>query len=254
MLHIASRSSDAVSIAWLLHPQRIVDRTLVVGLEQELAARLVELAVRREAAEIEERRVEPGIVPIDQPELAPVIDEVAGQEIVVAEHQLDRSDAGLEPGRRLRPLAEPGDMAMTGFGQPVAVVAQHLENPESQHGTAQMARHLAVAAPDQRHDSPLHGALADIRWLQRPALDEVEDGDARLAVQHLGRDAGAGCRTARGDVGKAQQVVLGHVSTHPDDAAATAVLDDEILVGHAAAQRHRLDLAAPEGKAWRCAR
>ena len=138
---------------------------------------------------------------------------------------------------------------MTGLGQPVAVVAQHLEDPEGEHGTAQMARHLAVAALQQRHDAPLHGALADVGRLQRPALDEVEDDDAGLAVQHLGRDAGAGGSPARGDVGEAQQVVLGHVGTDPDDAAAAAVLDEEVVVGHAAAQRHRLDLAAPEGKA-----
>jgi hypothetical protein len=82
--------------------------------------------------------------------------------------------------------------------------------------------------------------------LQGQALDEVEDEDAGLLVDHLGRDAGAGRGPARRLLGKAHQAVLGHVRADPHDVAAAAVLDREVLVGHAAVERHGVDLAPPD--------
>ena len=46
--------------------------------------------------------VEAGIVPVDQPQPPAVVDEVGGQQIVVAEHDVDRTDGALEPLRRAR--------------------------------------------------------------------------------------------------------------------------------------------------------
>ena len=69
--------------------------------EKPLLERRVKAVVRGEIGEVEERRVEARVVPIDQPEPLAVIDQIPGEEIVVAKCDLDRPDEALEPARRL---------------------------------------------------------------------------------------------------------------------------------------------------------
>ena len=62
-----------------------------------------------EIGEIEQRRVEAGIVPVDQPEPLAVVDEIGGQQIVVAEDDRQAAPARLrasstdrQPARQIR--------------------------------------------------------------------------------------------------------------------------------------------------------
>src|SRR5882757_5784230 len=65
--------------------QVVTDLALEIGIEQGCVLGCAESAVGGEIGEIEHRRAETAILPVDQPELPPVVDEVAGQEIVMTE-------------------------------------------------------------------------------------------------------------------------------------------------------------------------
>src|SRR3546814_10072561 len=60
--------------------QGVVDRPLEVGLQQPVFLPRRELVVGSEAAEVEERRVEAGIVPVDQPEPLAIVEKVGRQQ------------------------------------------------------------------------------------------------------------------------------------------------------------------------------
>ena len=79
-------------------PQRGVGRAAEIGRQHPLFLRHVELVVGGEVGEIEERRVEAGIVPVDQPDAGAVVDEIAGEQVVVAEDEIDRPDGEFEAG------------------------------------------------------------------------------------------------------------------------------------------------------------
>ena len=98
MLHIVSRSSEAAVIAAARRSSAASGGRAVVGREQRRPLVGRHAGVGGEAAEVEERRVEAGILPVDEPEPVAVVDEVGGQKVVVPEDDLDR------PGRRLQPL------------------------------------------------------------------------------------------------------------------------------------------------------
>ena len=129
---------------------------------------------------------------------------------------------------------------MAGHVQASRIVAQDVEHPERQRRPAQVARQLPVHPAQQRQDAFLLPALADVRRAQRTTLHQVEDQHAGLRVQDRGRDAGGVGGAAGGQLVPAQDVVDGDVVADAHEAAARAVVDQEVGVGDAAAHRLRL--------------
>ena len=62
----------------------------VVGEQQHLVLVGRELVVDAEVAEVEERVAHPGVLPVDDPDPCPVVDEVGVEQVVVAGPQLER--------------------------------------------------------------------------------------------------------------------------------------------------------------------
>ncbi len=250
MLHIVSRRSEtqrmpakrrarpAVGLGAEIEPK---ERALVVGRE---------LAVRREVGEVEERGREAGIVPVDQPQPLAVVDEVRGQEVVVAEHDLDRPERALEPLDQSREAAAaPAATGCAPSSSVARVVAQDVKGPEHQHRAAQVLRHLAVAAAHELDDAGQHLGPADVLGRERPAVDEAHDQRARLGMHHLRRQPGGMRRKRRRALVEAHHLMDRDVVADPDHEALAAVPHDEVGVGHAAGKRLRRDRPAPAGQA-----
>src|SRR5262249_55909319 len=102
-------------------------------------------AVRAEVAEIEQRAVETGIVPVDQPQTASVVDEVRRKQVVVAEYEIDRPDHGLEVVRDFKQPRQGRDHAAIAVGQGLPGAAEDLEYPKNQRRPAEIPGHLTMA-------------------------------------------------------------------------------------------------------------
>ena len=135
---------------------------------------------------------------------------------------------------------------MAGLDQPGRIVAQDVENPECQGRSAQESGQLAMDPAQQRHDALELPAVAHVRGPQRPALDQIEDQDARLGMQHGRRDAGGMGGPARGQFVPAHDVVHGDVVADAHEAAARPVVHDEVGIGDAAADRLGCNGPAPD--------
>ena len=109
--------------------------------------------------------------------------------------------------------------------------------------------HFAVHPLDQRQDLGEPGRVADVGRRAGLPLDVAHDEDARLGVDDLGRDAGVEGGLARRALVEAHDLVDGDIVADADDVARTAVLDDEVDVGEAAAEALRPDGTLPDRKA-----
>src|SRR5262249_26899489 len=145
---------------------------------------LSEVVVRAEVAEVEQRAVEAGIVPVDQPQTASVVDEVRRQQVVVAEYKIDRPDHGLEVVRKFKQARQGGDHAAIAVGQGLRVAAEELEYPKNQRWPAEMPGHLTMAPLQQRQNAPQIGWLAYVSGGERLAVDILQDHSARFVVQN----------------------------------------------------------------------
>ena len=184
MPHIASRKSEVARIA-----RKRAKRSASIAARfcwpkyrasSRCSSAVVEAVVRSEIGEVEERRVEARIIPIDQPEPLAVIDEIPGEKVVVAKGDVDRADEPLEPRGRSHEACQLRDEAAFAFAQRRRIVAQDVERPEHQEGAAQMLDHLRVAKADQLDDALECLFLADGLRREHLALDESDDERARL--------------------------------------------------------------------------
>src|SRR3546814_18433048 len=94
-MRISDWSSDVCSSdlhRLIAAAQGVVDRPLEVGLQQPVFLPRRELVVGSEAAEVEERRVEAGIVTVDQPEPLAIVEIVGRQQVFVDEDKFNRTD------------------------------------------------------------------------------------------------------------------------------------------------------------------
>jgi len=89
--------------------------------------------VRGQVGQVEQRTVEPGVVPVDEPETRAVIDEIGGEQIVVAKDDRNRSDGALKlpglPGQRVECH---GERALAPRFEQAQVLSNDLEHPEDQ--------------------------------------------------------------------------------------------------------------------------
>ena len=70
-------------------PQRIVQRFLEIDLKQPAFLFFREAVVGSEAAKVEQWRVKSCIIPIDQPQALPIVEEVTAQQIVMPEDHIN---------------------------------------------------------------------------------------------------------------------------------------------------------------------
>ena len=150
MLHIASRRSDAHFIAANRRSSSASD-SAEVSLQHEAGLSRIELVVGDQSAEVEQRAVESGIVPVDQPQPLAVVDEIGRQQIVVAEHDGHRAEFAFETTGAFEESAQQPDMTACARMEFDRVAANDMEHPEHQRRPAQMARYLFVATLDQIH-------------------------------------------------------------------------------------------------------
>ena len=182
-----------------------------------------QLAVRGEAAEVEERRVEAGIVPVDQPQPLAVVDEVGGQQVVVAEDELDRPDGPLQPlGARRAVAAASARWRLPRLAQACARSRARRGTPRrSAPGPRRCFGISRWQRADQRRRcaSRLAGSRTS-SGVKRAALDEVEHEHARLGMDDRGRDAGRMRGAAGGELVRAHDAVHRDVAADAHDEAA----------------------------------
>ena len=166
--------------------QLIVDRPAEIELKRCFGLLAGKLAVGGKAAEIEQRRVEPGIFPVHQPQPLAVIDEIGGEQIVVAEHDVDRADGSFEPRRPRQKVGEHGKVPAVAFAQRVRIVAHDMEHPEHRAGPAQILRNVPVAPPHHVDQAIEIRRIADVLRREGASLDEIEHENARLRMHHAG--------------------------------------------------------------------
>jgi hypothetical protein len=82
--------------------QIAVNRALEIKLQHVFGRLERRSAVRGEAPDIEQRRVEAGIFPVDQPQPLAVVEQIAGEHVIVAEDNVDRSDRLFQALHHLR--------------------------------------------------------------------------------------------------------------------------------------------------------
>src|SRR5882724_1697567 len=229
-------------------PQLRRQRLFEIGLEQPFLVGLGNLVVRAEVAEIEERAVEARVVPIDEPQALPVVDEVARQQVIVAEHDIDRSGHRLEAGTDAKQSRQLRNHATPAVGQSLRVIAEDLEHPEDQCRSAEMAGHVAVATLQQRQDAPQIGRLAYVAGCEGLAVDILENDGAGFVVEDRWRQAGGGGGAAGRQLVKAQNSMHEDVVTDAHEMTPAAIGHDEVRVGDAAFQRLRRNRAGPAGE------
>jgi hypothetical protein len=101
-----------------------------VGIEKPPIVGCGEASVGGEIREIEHRRAESAILPVDQPETRAVVDEVAGQEVVMAEDDRERHLRRLQRvGERRPPLNVHTRLTWTRL-QRAQIAADHMEGPK----------------------------------------------------------------------------------------------------------------------------
>src|SRR5262249_18313733 len=224
------------------------ERSLEIGFEQPFLLDLRELVVGAEVAEVEQRAVEAGIVPVDQPQTAPVVDEVRRQQVVVAEYEIDGADHGLEIVRDFKQARQGRDHAPIPVGQGLCVAAEDLEYPKNQRRPAEMPGHLTMAPLQERQNAPQIGWLAYVSGGERLAVDILEDDSARFGVQNSRRQARCGRRPTGSKFMKAKDPMHHDVVADADEMTTAAIGYDEVCVGDAALQRFWRDRAGPVGK------
>ena len=178
----------------------------------------------------------------------PVIDEVGGEQIVVAEHDVDRTDGGFEPCGAGKKIVEDGKVAAVAFAQRVPVVAHDMEHPEHDAGPAQELRNVAVTPPHHVDQALEICRIAYVLRREGASLDEIEHENARLGVHHARAQARQMRRPARGQLVRPHHAVNRDIAADPHDVAAAAILDREVLIGDAAGERHRLHAPEPDLK------
>jgi hypothetical protein len=104
------------------------------------------LAVGGKSAQIEKRRIESGIFPVNEPKPLSIIDEVCRKQIVVTEHNVDRSHGGFETRGPREKVRKNGRVPAIPFAQRVPIVAHDMEHPEHRGGPAQILRNVPVTA------------------------------------------------------------------------------------------------------------
>ncbi len=199
--------------------------------------------MRGDARKIEHRGREAGIFEVDQPQPFAVVEEIRGQQVVVAEYDGQRGlhlfELVADRDELVQPVA-----AETSLNQCSGIVADDVKDPEHEARTADMVRHFRVETADRRRDASDVGA-----HILRPecaALDEAGNHDARFGMDDLGRETGLVRGARHHDLAFPEDVMKREVAAEAHDEFLSAVLHREAFVAQPAGQRPGLDPAAPQ--------
>jgi len=110
-----------------------------------------ERIVGAEVGEVEHGGAEARIFVVDQPQAPAVVDDVGGQQVVMAESDGKRQLGGFELGVDGEPTVEVAARAVV--AQLAHVVAVHVEDPEHEAGTGNVSRHVVVKPPEETRDA-----------------------------------------------------------------------------------------------------
>ena len=142
-----------------VEPIALQERALAVG---------VEPVVDREVRQVEERVAHAGVLPVDDPEPLPVVDEVRGQQVVVAGDERRALAAGLD-----RPRELVGLLVRAGDGEPVLGGGRGVRLDDAERVEAAGDRPGPVEAPKERRRRSRGSASADL------SLDVARDEQCR---------------------------------------------------------------------------
>jgi hypothetical protein len=205
--------------------ERLVGATVEIGVEQPAIVLGREVAVHRDVGEVEHRRAESSVLPIDQPQARTVVDEVSRQQVVVAEdrrqrhlHPLQRFGGGRVPRRFLH-------AAGAAAGERLEIAANDVERPERVHRPGEVARERAMAGPQHRDDP--RDVRGEVRLRERPSFDVTDDDDPGLRMDDLRREAGGAGGAARGDLPVAEDAMDRNVIAASCHIPPRAVVDPE---------------------------
>ena len=207
---------------------------------------LVEAAVGRQVGQIEKRRAETSVIPVDQPEPRAVVQDVARQQVVVTEDQRNIPDCRFQLLGYLQQLRQIAKVTALTLFERAAVVAQHMKRPKGERRAAKGARHLPVHLLQQRHEAVEHGGGAQVRLPQGAPFDEAHHQHPPLGVDHFRRDAGLRRRAAGRGLVEPHDMMDGNVVAQAHHVALGAVDHMEIHVGDTAFQRLGIDRTGPQ--------
>ena len=217
-----------------------------IGFEQHALFSSAEGIIRGDIGEVEHGVPKPPYSQSISHSRLPVIHEIGGQKIVMAEDDRKRN-LGI-----LHRIGEAGIMVEVGFGtgaafaQAIGIVADDVKHPEEGRGPLYESSHLMVAFPDQRHDAGEVGA--QIVLAIGAAGDMAENHDAGFRMDELGRQAGAMGGTAHGALAVAEDVMDRDIAAAAGDEFFIPVGDDKRGVAQAALQRFEQDFGLPAAK------
>ena len=126
------------------------------------------------------------------------------------------------------------------------IVAHDMEHPEHRSGPTQILRNVPVTASHHVDEALEVGRVAHVFRREGAALDEIEDENPRLCVQHARAQTRQMRRAASRQLVRAYDSVHEDIVADPHDVAASAILDHEVLVGDAAGQRDGIDTSQPD--------
>src|SRR6476620_3600843 len=101
--------------------QLIVDGFVEIETQDLLGLFWGKLAVGGQTPQIEQRRIEPGVLPVQEPQSVPVIHKVGCKQVVVSKYDLDWTDGGLESVGAGEKILEEGSLPAVAFAQRVRV-------------------------------------------------------------------------------------------------------------------------------------
>ena len=226
---------------------RRVRRPAEIGVQEVLRRLGRKPGIGGRTGEVEHGGGKAGIFEIDQPQPLPVIEDVARQEVVVAEDDGQRHLRRLqfvgkrEIGGKLR------QHAAAPRPQGPCIVAHHMERPEEEGGAADLRRHCGVEPAQQVGDAP--PLRNDVPCPEGPCPEIGRHHDTRLRIADF-RPEARGMGGARGhQFPLADNVMKGVILAEAHHMAPCPVADKVALVADAAAQRCDLDGAAPARQA-----
>ncbi len=142
--------------------QIVADGSLIVSLQHCLFLRLGKFIVGGKAAKIEKRRVEAGIIPIDQPQPLAVIEEIRRQQVVMAEGDLEGTGFAFEPVGDLEKGMQQRLVATAASLQESRIIPDHMKDPEDRRRSAKVPGDFPMTGSDERHDPAHHGWISYI--------------------------------------------------------------------------------------------
>ena len=195
-------------------------------------------AIRGESAYVEQRRIEAGIFPVDQPEPRAVVEQIGGEHVVVAEHDIDRADRLFQSFRHPGEGRQSGDVLAVQVAQNAIVVAHHLKHPEERRRPREMLRYLAMRTLDQVDNACVIFGRLNIFRSQGPTVDEVDHQRIGVRVAHARRNAGGVSRAARRGFRHPHDIVRRDVTADAHHVAFAAILDEKVVVGQSPGERN----------------